>query len=325
MNTSSSRTSRRQFAALTTAAMAATLCPLPALPGETPVRKRLMRLTLSPGAIGVKANPRETLALAHQYGFEAIEPNANFLTDLSDADLAAFRAEMQARNIVFGSAGLAVNFRQDDAKFRTSLEALPKIAAGLQRAGVTRVGTWISPTHAELAYADNLRQHATRLREAAKVLRDHGQRLGLEYVGTPSIRQNRPNPFIYSLRQMQELIAEIGTGNVGVVLDSWHWWTAGETEADLLKLTNADVVSVDLNDAPAGIPLPEQQDGKRELPCATGVIPVKTFLGALQRISYDGPVRAEPFNKPLNAMDKDAACAATIAALKKAAALITDN
>jgi predicted xylose isomerase-like sugar epimerase len=33
---------------------------------------------------------------------------------------------------------------------------------------------------------------------------------------------------------------------------------------------------------------------------------------------YDGPMRAEPFNKALNDMDNDAACSATIAALKKA-------
>jgi sugar phosphate isomerase/epimerase len=59
-----------------------------------------------------------------------------------------------------------------------------------------------------------------------------------------------------------ELIAEIGTANVGVILDSWHWWQAGDTEADLLTLTAKDIVSVDLNDAPAGVAKEEQQDGR---------------------------------------------------------------
>jgi sugar phosphate isomerase/epimerase len=77
-------------------------------------------------------------------------------------------------------------------------------------------------------------------------------------------------------------------------------------------------VAVDLNDAPAGIPREQQIDGQRELPAATGVIPVASFLGALRKVGYDGPVRAEPFNKALNAMDNDAACAATISALRKA-------
>jgi sugar phosphate isomerase/epimerase len=246
----------------------------------------------------------------------------SFLCGLSDEELAAVQTDMKTKGLVFGAAGLTVDFRGDDAKFRESLEQFPKTAAGLRRAGVDRVGTWISPTHNELDYGANLRRHAQRLREAAKVLRDHGQRLGLEYVGTPSSRKNRPNPFIHSLRQMQELIAEIGTGNVGVVLDSWHWWTAGETEADLLKLKNTDVVSADLNDAPKGLTVEEQLDGQRELPCATGVIPVKAFLKALQSIGFDGPVRAEPFNKPLNNLENEEACAAVIASLRKAVALL---
>jgi len=107
-----------------------------------------------------------------------------------------------------------------------------------------------------------------------------------------------------------------------VVLDSWHWTMAGDTEADLLTLRGEDIVSVDLNDAPAGVPREEQQDGKRELPCATGVIDVATFLKALQRVGYDGPVRCEPFNKTLNDLDNEAACTATVVAMKKAFALI---
>ena len=51
-------------------------------------------------------------------------------------------------------------------------------------------------------------------------------------------------------------------------------------------------MSVDLNDAPAGIPVDEQVDNKRELPAATGVIDVKAFLGCLKEIGYKGPVRA---------------------------------
>ena len=43
---------------------------------------------------------------------------------------------------------------------------------------------------------------------------------------------------------------------------------------------------------------------------------------ALNRIGYDGPVRAEPFNKAVNDLDNDAACAAVIAAMRKAMALV---
>jgi sugar phosphate isomerase/epimerase len=109
---------------------------------------------------------------------------------------------------------------------------------------------------------------------------------------------------------------------VGFVLDSWHWYNARETAEDLLTLTNHDVIACDLNDAPAGVPIDEQQDGRRELPAATGVIDLKAFLGALVRIGYDGPIRAEPFNQELNALEDEAALKATAAAMKKAFALV---
>ena len=284
---------------------------------------RRFKLCLVPGSIGVKVAPPELITLAHRHGFEAIEANAGFLASLGKADLAAFLGEMKAKGLVFGAAGLPVDFRRDDSKFRAGLDELPKQADALQRAGVERVGTWISPAHDELSYEQNFRQHADRLRQIALVLKEHGLRLGLEYVGTPSLRKGRRYEFIHSMTQMRALIAEIGTGNVGYVLDTWHWWTAGETEADLLSLKPTDVISVDLNDAPLGIPLEQQQDNQRELPCATGVIPTAIFMRALQKLGYDGPVRAEPFNKKLNAMSADEACAATIAALRKAVALLT--
>ena len=83
------------------------------------------------------------------------------------------------------------------------------------------------------------------------------------------------------------------------------------------------MIAVDLNDAPASIPKEQQSDGRRELPCATGVIDVGAFLKALNEIGYDGPVRAEPFNQAVNRMPKEEACEATAVALKKAFALIS--
>jgi sugar phosphate isomerase/epimerase len=184
------------------------------------------------------------------------------------------------------------------------------------------VGTWISPGHGSLAYAANFKQHARRLREVARVLGDAGQRFGLEYVGPKTSWAKSPHPFIHNMAGMKKLIAAIGRPGVGFVLDSWHWYTAGETGADLLSLKNEEVIACDLNDAPAGIPVDQQIDSRRELPCATGVIPLKTFLGALVQIGYDGPIRAEPFNQQLGAMSNDEAMAATAAAMKKAFALV---
>jgi sugar phosphate isomerase/epimerase len=156
----------------------------------------------------------------------------------------------------------------------------------------------------------------------AQVLKDHRLRLGLEYVGTQLLLVGKRYPFLHTMAETRELIAGIGTGNVGHVLDTWHWWTAGDTVADLRALTSADVVSVDINDAPKGVVKEQQRDNERELPVATGVIDLATFLNALHAIGYDGPVRAEPFNKALNALENEAACAAVSAAMHQAMGMI---
>jgi len=118
------------------------------------------------------------------------------------------------------------------------------------------------------------------------------------------------------------LISEIGVDNMGFVLDSWHWYTAHESVEDLRSLSNKDIVACDLNDAPKGKEIDEQIDNQRELPMATGVIDLKAFLGELVAIGYDGPIRAEPFNQPLNQMENEEATAATAKAMKKAFALV---
>jgi len=283
---------------------------------------RAMKISLSCGTIGVKADQQEAIRLAEQFGFEAVTPDPRAIERISDDAMTALLEDLARRGIAWGKAPLPVEFRRDEATFRDDIARLPAIAAALERARVDRVGTYIRPQHAELTYLANFKQHARRLGEVTKILADRGIRFGMEYVGPKTSWTAGRYAFIHTLAEMRELIDAIGRDTVGVVLDSWHWYTAGETVDDLLALSNRDVVACDLNDAPAGIAVDEQIDSRRELPCATGVIDLKGFLNALQRIGYDGPMRAEPFNEPLRAMRPEEAVAATAAAMKQAVALL---
>ena len=284
--------------------------------------RRKMTINLMCGMIGVKANQREAIELAHAHGFESVEAMGGDLARMSKAEIKELLADMKSKRVAFGAAGLPVDFRADEAKFEEGLKELPRIAEALQRAEVTRMGTWIMPGHNTLTHLQNLKQHGKRLRAIADILDERKIRLGLEYVGTKTLRDRFHYEFVHTMAETKELIAEIGAKNVGFVLDSWHWWNANETDQDILTLKAEQIVACDLNDAPAGIPREKQIDGQRELPLATGVIPVESFLNALQKLGYDGPVRAEPFNKPLNDLDNEAACAKTFEAMSKAFALI---
>ncbi len=300
-------------AGITSSGLAA--APRPSSAGEA---KRKFTIDLTPGAIGIKADPGDVITLAREHGFESVQPNGAHLANLDADRRKALAAELAEKGLKWGAAGLPVDFRGDEATFRADMATLPEQAAALREVGATRVGTWLKPFHESLTYLANFHQHATRIREVSTVLGDHGLRFGLEYVGTKTLWTQTRHAFIHTMAETKELIAEVDAGNLGFVLDSWHWFTAGETADDIRSLTNDDVVACDLNDAPAGIPVDEQLDNQRELPAATGVIDIKAFLTALVAIGYDGPVRAEPFNKPLNALEDGPAAAATATAIRKA-------
>ena len=287
---------------------------------ENPPRKMTMDLVC--GNIGVTANQREAIDLAARHGFESVEAHGDYLAALANDQVAELKGDMKAKGIVFGAANLPVEFRREESDFSRDMNRLPGVAAGLQRAGVGRVSTWIMPCHNRLTYLQYFRMHTARLKEVARLLNDFGIRLGLEYVGPKTSWASQRYPFIHTMAEMKDLLGAIGAPNLGFLLDSWHSWHAGDTEADLLTLRGEQVVAVDLNDAPAGIAKDEQVDSRRELPCATGVIDAGMFLNALNKIGYDGPVRAEPFNAALRKLPKEEACAATVQAMKKAFALI---
>jgi len=278
---------------------------------------------LGHGHIGVKANQRQALEYAVKYGFDSITPDLGEFENKSSTEISEWVQTMKEKGVRYGTAGLPVEFRRDEEQFQKELARLPKQAGILKQLGVKRMATWITPGHRELTYLQNFEQHKRRFRETAKVLRDSDIQLGLEFVGPRTSRARYRFPFICTQLDMMELAEAIGTGNVGLLLDSWHWYTSHGTVEELLQLSNKDVIHVHVNDAPSGIPVDEQIDNRRRLPVTTGVIDMKGFINALVKIGYDGPVECEPFEQELRKMEDDAVLQKTIESLNRLWELIT--
>ncbi len=304
---------RRAFCRFASAGMAALCCPVaPASASAAPVR---FFKNFAPGHIGVRANQRQALACAVQHGFQGIAPNAGEFAGKSAAEIRDWLDAMKAAGIRYGAAGLPVEFRQDEERFRADMTRLPAQAALMKQLGVDRVATWIIPGHNELTYMENFDRHHRRFTEIAKVLDDNGIRLGLEFVGPRTSRARFRFPFACAQKDMIELVRAIDRPNVGLLLDSWHWYTSHGTVDELLQLTNADVVHVHVNDAPADIEVDKQIDSRRCLPTATGVIDLAGFVNALVKIGYDGPVECEPFDSQLRQMEPEDAVRKTAESL----------
>jgi len=314
---------RREFlksGAAVTALAASSLLKTPS--GAEEMSKRKFKMNLNVGQVGVKVDPFDAIKLARDYGYESVTPMSSYLLKYSESELERLVGEMKAAGVTWGAAGVEPFFVNDETRFSQRKQEIIQTAKVLQRAGATRCFTWVSPSSSSTTYLENFRLHVKRLREVGNVLAEHGLRLGIEYIGTRMSAMRGKYSFIRTSAETKELTGEVGLANIGIALDSWHWFQAGESEDDLLKLTNGDVVAADICDAPAGVPRERMPDSPRRLPCTTGVIDVKAFLRALVRIGYDGPVGTEPFDKSLSKMTTDEAMATATDAMKKAFSLI---
>jgi sugar phosphate isomerase/epimerase len=287
-----------------------------------------MYATIGPDQLGIRGlSLSDAIALARAAGFAGLS---------FDSRAAARAADERGLDTVqdqFAQAGvrpalwnLPVAWRDDD-QWQADLRELPRLAATVRALGATRTATYMPSGSDERSFQENFDWHVARLRPIAEVLRDEGCQFGIEFIGPKTYRAAFRHEFIHTLDGVMELVAAIGTGNVGVMLDSWHLYTSGGTLADLERLTNHDVVVVHVNDAPAGIARDEQIDTVRTLPMETGVIDLVGFMRALREMGYDGPVMPEPFSQRINdlaATDPEAAAreaARSMDALWRAAGL----
>lgn len=251
---------------------------------------------INPRVVGISLGWEECLPLAQDSGFEGIDIPID-----PGISASRYRDALEQYNLKPGGMGLPFHMSESDAKVQDALAKLPALASLAQEVGQTRFYTWILPYSDALPWKENFRFHVERLGEAAKILGEYGCRLGLEFLGPKTLRQGHRYSFVHTMEEMLGLCEAVGP-NAGLLLDAWHWHTSLGTVDELLTLENAQVVYVHVNDAPAGVPIEQQQDLVRRLPGETGVIDLQGFLGALSAIGYDGPVVPEPFVKELAEM-----------------------
>ena len=281
-----------------------------------------MYRNLSPGAVGIGGDHAGICKLAASVGFEGVDLDAGFARRMAeDQSVQAVKDFYAGHNLKLGGFGLPTDFRGDEEKFQEGLKRLPEVAEIAGQMGCTRCPTWITPASDELTFEENFERHRRRLAECAKILKDNGIWLGLEFVGPKTSRQGKQHEFIWDMKGMLGLADAIGTGNVGLLLDCWHWYTAYGTVDEILALRPEQVVYVHVNDAPEGVDVDEQIDNVRRMPGATGVIDTAGFMGALKQIGCDAPITAEPFSPEINERPNEEAAQAVIDSLNRIFAL----
>lgn len=244
------------------------------------------------------------LDIAHAAGYQWVDVLDTWIEAAIEAEgFGAVRGAFESRALQLASFGLPVNFHGEEAVFQADLAKLPMFAERRLTLGATRCCTWLWPSVDEkpAQYASRL---ATRFRACADILAAYGIRLGLEFVGPHHLR-NKKYPFVQNLSDLLPFLEAIGASNVGILMDSYHCYTADVKMEELLALKAHQIVHVHMNDtseAPA-----DAHDGRRLLP-GDGRIDLASFLQALYNIGYSGPVSAEVLHQePLAGTDQSRA------------------
>ncbi|MBH5317032.1 sugar phosphate isomerase/epimerase [Paenibacillus sp. GSMTC-2017] len=243
---------------------------------------------ITSAGLGKIESDAQLIELAGRYGFQAVDLDVLTLTERYGIEGA--RQLLETNGVVIGSFGLPVEWRSTEEKFLEDFQKLASYAAAAQTFGCTRCCTFILPS-TDHDSAHFMALAIRRLRQCAQLLNVYGIRLGLEFVGPHHLRTRWRNPFIWTMEETLDFIRAIDEQNVGLLLDSYHWYTTGLTRSHIESLRAEQIVHVHINDAP-NVAIEEVLDNGRIYP-GEGIIDLVGFLQSLQTIGYTGPVSQE--------------------------------
>ena len=101
------------------------------------------------------------------------------------------------------------------------------------------------------------------------------------------------------------MLRETGRPNVGLILDSFHYFTSGGDLGQIRSLRAEDIVHLHVNDAPHADVM-SLEDTDRVLP-GRGVIDLVGWFQAIAEIGYDGYVAIEIFDEAFRNQDREVA------------------
>jgi len=141
-----------------------------------------------------------------------------------------------------------------------------------------------------------VRVTGANVRAAADIAADHG--LGIYLEPLAWARLNR-------CRHALDVIEEAGRDNVGIALDTWHFWTTGDTLAEVRALPPELIKAVHLSD---GLDLDRAHDVPdqsvhRNVVIGGGSIPLQQWVDAVKATGYEGWWVTEMFSDRANEQD----------------------
>lgn len=247
-----------------------------------------MKLALN-GATTMRASLEEDIRAASSAGFDCLEIWAAKLRKYlarggTTARLKASLAEHGLEPYSINSIE-HVTFR-DDARRAELLAECAELCRVAAEVGCPYVVVVPSPLPEGKTREDVIDESVRVLTELADVAARHGVALAFEFLGQTDCS-------VQTLELADEIVRRVGRPEVGLVIDSFHFYAGGSGLESIDALDPARLFIFHINDAE---PLPRErlEDRHRLLP-GLGILPLGEIVAALRRIGYDRVASVEIF------------------------------
>lgn len=202
--------------------------------------------------------------------------------------LAEIRAALDENGITPASFNSIDNFTFNDVRGRQLLredaELLLSTCRALGCAQMEVIASFNVPTASKSEIFDETVRGLTVLSDLAA---RYDVRLALEFMATQGSS-------VQTLSECLNIVRAVGRDNIGILLDTWHFYAMGSTFESLAQTQGDEIFMLHVSDCPAHVP-GEAQRIESLLP-GDGVIDLKRLLQTLGTIGYDGVVSAEIFS-----------------------------
>ena len=249
--------------------------------------------------VGIQSSAYEIAEIAAKNGFSLLGIDTKMLESKEHMDICEKAAK--DAGIGFDLLPLPADMFHWDTEGKAFDEAVEKLKAWAElgeRLGAKNCFSHIWSS-SKRPFDENFQWHAERVALLESVLKPHGIRFGMEFLGPHELRSFAEHEFVHSIAGVLA-IADAAGGSAGVVFDAFHWLCSANMCPDDLYLMAQHperLVSVHLNDGIAGVDYKEQKDGHRLLPMESGVINTADMVKALSvKGTENVPVVIEPFN-----------------------------
>ena len=171
-----------------------------------------------------------------------------------------------------------------DAQIRTECAELCAIATAIECPYIVVVPGKL-PANGSSSY-EVIEESVQVLRELASIGERNGVGLAFEFLGQKDCS-------VQTLELAEEIVEKVNRRNVGLVIDSFHFYTGGSTIGMIDGLDAKRLFIFHIDDA-ENLPRDRLTDAHRLLP-GLGILPLKDIIAAIKRIGYDGAASVEVF------------------------------